>query len=59
MKYKVKTNIDRDGKIYEPGSTIDLRKEDAERIPWAVELPAEKAEKEKAAKAEKAEKEKG
>lgn len=45
-KFLVKSNIQKDGKLYEAGSKIELSPEQAAEIPWAVEaIAAPKAEK--------------
>jgi len=36
-KFRVKTRIDHDGKVYRPGDTIELTDEQAAAMPWAIE----------------------
>lgn len=51
--YLVKSRINRDGKDYEPGDTIELTKAQADQMPWAVELPPAPKAKGKDTKSEK------
>ncbi len=36
-KFLVKSNIQKDGKLYEPGAKIELSDKEAAEMPWAVE----------------------
>lgn len=36
-KFKVKSNIRRDGKLIEPGAIIELSEKEAAEMPWALE----------------------
>jgi len=36
-KFLVKSNISKDGKLYEPGAKIELSEKEAAEMPWAVE----------------------
>ncbi len=56
-KYLVKSNIQKDGKLYEPGSKIELSEKEAAEMPWAVEaIPTPKEERAAAAEQKKEEK---
>jgi len=39
-KFVVKSNIQKDGKLYEPGAKIELSGKEAAEMPWAVEAIA-------------------
>lgn len=40
MKYEVVSPIKKDDRSYEPGDSINLSQEEADRMPWAVKAPA-------------------
>jgi len=43
VKYRVKTQIKHNGKVYKPGETIELKRSEAAAMPWAV-VPESKEE---------------